>query len=110
MNRLPIRIGNRILLLAKESITRVEADGNYVSVMADGRSWALRKTLAQMEETLKDDVFLRISRSSIVNTECILEIRCLDSGNCDVVLADGSALRCSRKFRSDLKRRLLMEM
>jgi two-component system, LytTR family, response regulator len=109
MSRLPVRIGNRIMFLEKESITRVEADGNYVNVEADGRSWVLRKSLVQMEATLNDEMFLRISRSSIVNTERIREIRYLESGHCDVVLADGRALRCSRRFRQGLKRRLLVE-
>jgi two-component system LytT family response regulator len=59
-----------------------------------------------MEERLPSDQFLRIHRSTIVNVERIRELHPRGSGDCEIVLDDGTRLRSSRTY-SDRRREML---
>lgn len=43
--------------------------------------------------------FARIHRSTIVNTERVVELRALDDGEYSVILRDGTSLKLSRNYR-----------
>ena len=61
-----------------------------------------RDKISALESRLDPKRFLRIHRSTIVNTEAIREIRSLPHGEGLVKLADGQLLSMSRTYRERL--------
>jgi two-component system LytT family response regulator len=62
----------------------------------------LRETMGGMEERLDPDRFLRIHRSTIINTERLTELRPYGNSEYIVVLDDGTELKLSRTYRDAL--------
>ncbi len=77
-------------------IESLEADRNYINVVhVSGRTYLLRQTMAVVERTLDAREFVRIHRSTIVNTRRIKERR---RGNV-LLLHSGRTVSISRAFR-----------
>jgi hypothetical protein len=60
-----------------------------------------------LETRLDPRIFPRISRSVIVNVDCIRELRPLFRGDYQVVLRDGAQLHLSHRYRANLNRNAL---
>jgi two-component system LytT family response regulator len=86
-----------------DRITRIEAADNYVIVHAGRDSIVWRQTLASVAAQLAGARFVRIHRSTIVNARRIREVQTTGTGDCRVVLDDGTSLTASRRFRVDLE-------
>lgn len=102
IERLVVRKLNREFILNTADIDRIEADGNYVTVHAQGASYPLRESLAALEKRLDPKRFARVHRGHIVNLDRIREIQPWDSGDYRIVLKDGSLVNFSRRYRSRL--------
>ena len=105
--RLPRRPDSRLLLVADGAVTHripldeidhLSAAGNYVELHWRGRALLHRATLAAMDTTLGDG-FVRIHRSRMVRRDAIRSITGEKSGDFAVILADGSVVRGSRRYR-----------
>jgi two-component system, LytTR family, response regulator len=71
---IPIKIGDRIILLRFENITHFEAHDKYVFIFTqDGQKHLTDQTLTALAEKLPDQ-FLRVQKSFIINKEKIKEI------------------------------------
>jgi two-component system, LytTR family, response regulator len=97
--RFTVRDRDRYVLVRASDIDWIEAAANYVRLNTRGRGFMLRMTLAEMERRLDPAEFIRIHRSTIVNTARIKEIRPDAHGDYDIVLADGRTLKMSRSYR-----------
>ncbi|HWI86660.1 MAG TPA: LytTR family DNA-binding domain-containing protein [Sphingomonas sp.] len=84
-----------------DDIVQIAAAGNYVEIEAAGRTLLNRATLATMEGELGHR-FVRIHRSRLVNRDAIRRIETNQSGDFEVVLADGRSLKGSRRYRQGL--------
>jgi two-component system LytT family response regulator len=62
----------------------------------------LRETMSGMEDRLDPTRFLRIHRSTIINTERLRELRPYGNSEYIVVLDDGTELKLSRTYRDAL--------
>ncbi len=102
-DRLVIRSGGRVFFLKVEEIDWVEGEGNYVRIHVGKLSHLVREKMSDLESRLDDARFLRIHKSTIVNTEQIKEIQPLFNGAHVVLLRDGTRLTWSRGYRSRLK-------
>jgi len=100
LQRLSVRVGEHIQVIATERIDWIRADGNYVQIHADGAHYLHRETLSHLLETLAPARFLRIHRGTVVNVERIREVHPLFNGNAEIVLHDGTRLDLSRRFRA----------
>jgi two-component system LytT family response regulator len=100
--RIPIRAGEKTILLRVDEIDWVEAAGNYLHVHAGGgrRPILTRATLHGFMEALNDPRFLRVHRSSVVNTDAIAEIETAGRGLYVLSLRDGSKVETSYHYRS----------
>lgn len=105
-DRIVVRKGDRILFLDPEEVDWVEAADNYVRLHCGEESHLVRKTMAEMEEELPGDRFLRIHRSSIVDLTSVRALERREHGDYDVVLKDGTRRRLSRSRQKELERRL----
>ena len=97
--RIPVRNGERVVFVKVENIDYIESAGNYVVVHAGTENHVVRETLTALEEKLDPKQFLRISRSTLVNTEQIKELQPLFKGEYAVLLHTGKQLTMTRGIR-----------
>jgi len=100
--RIAVKGQGRVVFLKTSDIDWVEAADNYVNLHAGKESHLLRETMTSIEARLPKE-FLRISRSTIVNTERIKELQPLFHGEYAVILRDGTKLTLSRSHRDKLQ-------
>jgi len=100
--RLPVRVGNRIVLVTPAQIDWIAASGDYTELHVGPKVWLMRESMSTLEAKLGPLGFARIHRSTIVNTERVVELRALDDGEYTVILHDRTALKLSRHFRHAL--------
>jgi two-component system, LytTR family, response regulator len=101
-DRFVIKSGGRIFFVKAEEIDWIEAVGDYVRLHSGQQAHLLRETMAAMESRL-DRRFLRIHRSTIVNTERIQELHPYFNGEYVIVLLDGMQLKSGRSYRERLR-------
>src|SRR5262249_18031189 len=94
--RFAVRESDRIVLVKANDLDAVEAAGNYVMLVAGSRKHLMRLTLVEMEKQLDPARFVRIHRSTIVNTDRVREIRLDPHGDCDLSMENGATYRLSR--------------
>lgn len=110
-----LKTGDRILVkkLGKEFIVKLqevewmESSGNYVNLHIKDRIYPIRKTLSALAEEIASKGFCRIHRSHAINLDCIESIEPLPSGDSEVKLRSGRVLNISRRYKDELKQRLL---
>jgi len=92
-------------ILRKDEIDRIHADGSSLVRLHRGKdSFLWRRTLAELEETLDPECFLRVHRSCIVNMTRIQQIKPLQKGEYALVFADGTVLDTGRTYRDAVER------
>ncbi len=106
--RISVRVGESIRVIAIDDIDWIRADGNYVHIHAAGTRYLHRETLSHLLETLDPRRFLRIHRGTLVSVDRIREIHPLFQGSAEVVLRDGTRLALSRRFRAQARQALGM--
>lgn len=96
--RIPVRNRRRVHFIDVDDIDWMEAADNYVCLHVGDQTHLIRATLTEMEERLDPDRFLRIHRSRIVNIDRIREVHPRGSGDCALILHDGTELLSSRTY------------
>ena len=102
IDRIAVKADGRVIFIKAGDIDWVEAADNYVSLHVGKESHLLRETMSSIESRLPKQ-FLRISRSTIVNSERIKELQPLFHGEYAVILRDGTKLTLSRSHRDKLQ-------
>ena len=97
-----VKVDGSTLLMRQAEIDWIESAGNYVKIHAGKEGHMVRETMADFEQRLDAQTFIRVHRSTIVNISRIKEIRSLASGNQELVLRDGQILAMSRTYRQKL--------
>jgi two-component system, LytTR family, response regulator len=103
VSRFVVRTGSRIQIVLAEDTEWIGAAGDYTELHAHGRSHLLRETMNSLEQKLDPARFLRIHRSRIVQSGCIVELRVIDNREYLVRLTDGSEHRSSRSYARRLE-------
>jgi two-component system LytT family response regulator len=67
IERILIRDRDQVHVIGVESIECIEAQGDYLAVLADGRTYLKPQRISEVEEQLDTKTFLRVHRSFIVN-------------------------------------------
>jgi two-component system LytT family response regulator len=102
--RFSVRTGQRIAVVLVTEIDWIEACGDYVSLHVGNRSHLLRQTMNKMESQLDPTRFLRIHRSTIVQTSRIRELVALDNREFLLRLTDGKELKTSRSYSDRIEK------
>ena len=89
------------LLARVNEIEWIEAAGNYVEVHGGDRASLHRVTMSELERSLDPKSFLRIHRSTIVNTSQIAARLSID-GVPGVRLRDGTILKIGSRYAASL--------
>ncbi len=102
LERVTVRSGDRIKLVNVAEIDWISAADNYVEMHVGKTVHLLRMTITALAQQLPQNQFVRISRSALVNSECIKEIRCKAHGDYVVHLHNGARLTGTRTYRRNL--------
>jgi two-component system, LytTR family, response regulator len=105
-NRIIVVTRTGPLVIRPNDVAWIAADDYYAAVHVGMRRYLVRESLTSLARRLDSSMFIRVHRSAIVNLDHVRELRMLKWGGL-VVLADGTAVRVSRRrreaFRSALK-------
>lgn len=104
VERLAVKVQGKIIFLRVQDIDWIEAVDNHVRIHAGTQVHLVRDTMTRLEARLPAAKFLRIHRSTIVNTGRIKELQPWFQGDYVVILADGTQLTSSRSYRGNLQR------
>lgn len=99
--KLPIKIGNKTLLIEVEKINYIEASGYYAEIFVDGRKFLTRESLNNLSEILDENQFLRIHRSHIINLNFVQEIVHSEYSEVDVRMKDQQLFRVSKSQKKE---------
>ncbi|WP_426197685.1 LytR/AlgR family response regulator transcription factor [Massilia sp. DWR3-1-1] len=101
-----VRIGARTVLVPVDEVERIEADGDYATLHANGKTWLVRERLHSLSMRLDPRQFHRVHRSSIVRLDMIAELSSLTNRDALLRLRDGTVLRASRSYMPALSEAL----
>lgn len=97
--RLAVKVGRQTVFIGLNDLRWVQAARNYLRLYCGPDYHLLRETMSNLEAKLDPRTFVRIHRCTLVNRNCIREVRHLDNGQSLVALDDGTTLRVSRGYR-----------
>jgi two-component system, LytTR family, response regulator len=101
--RFAVHRNHRIVLIGVEDIDWIESCANYARLHVQDVSHLVRMTMSELERRLDPARFARIHRSAIVRIACIDQIIPALHGDFNLTLRDGTALKLSRNYRSNLQ-------
>jgi len=91
-----LKTQDSIYVTKVSDIVRCESDGNYTVIhLSNGSKVLISKTLKEYDELLTDYNFIRIHKSHLINTDCIVKYEKRDSGI--VCMNDGSKIPVSHR-------------
>jgi two-component system LytT family response regulator len=99
LDRVAVKTGNQTLFIKVAEIDYAESAANYVILRTRAGSHIVRETLSNLETRLPPRLFLRISRSTIVNLERVKALQLSPQGESVVALEDGRQLVVTRSLR-----------
>jgi len=99
VRRLAVRQGERIVFINTDEIDWIEAASNYALIHVGRQTHILRETMAALEAQLPGDLFLRVSRSAILNLRRVRELQTVTPTQHAAVLHDGQRVTVSRSVR-----------
>jgi two-component system LytT family response regulator len=103
LERILIRDGTRVQVIAAVSIDYIEAQDDYVQVVATGRAWLKSQRLAELEEQLDPAAFVRVHRSYLVSLAAIDRIEQAGRDSHCAVLRGGARIPVSRSGYQKLR-------
>lgn len=104
---LALKQGSKISLVQMDDIRYIEASGYYIEVYtSESKRLLLRESMTNMLEQLGKANFIRIHRSTIINTDFLAEIQHTGAGDVVTKMKDGKTFRVSKSYKEALFKRL----
>lgn len=105
--RVSVNFGGRFRFLNMSYIRYLLADADYTDIhMTTGEVFHSTSRISEMGTKLPADRFLRIRRSTIVNIECVREVRAYKDKH-EVVMDDGMTFKPGSTYKSKIKAALV---
>lgn len=102
-SRIAIKGSGKILFVAPQEVIAVQAQGNYVVLQRAGGTYMLRESISVMAEKLEPYGFIRIHRSTLVNTSFVEEIQPRSTGEYRLRVKGGKEFTVTRTYKKNLK-------
>jgi two-component system LytT family response regulator len=99
LSRFAVKSLNQVLFVNIEDVDYIESASNYLVLHTRNENHIVRETLSRLETQLPPRLFLRISRSTIVNLMRIKRLQNLPGGECVAVLQNDRELPLTRGIR-----------
>ena len=106
LDRISVKDGSRIHLIHLEELLYIQASGDYVALFTTDGQYIKDQTMKYFESHLPANLFIRIHRSCIVNSEQIMRVELFGKESYQVRLKTGVCLRASLTGYKLLKERL----
>lgn len=107
LTQLYVQHGKKIVPVEIASIRWIEAAGDYAKLHTNESTYLTSLGLGELVEHLPPDRFQRLHRSHVVALSAIKYLRSDGSGGYEVRLDDGTDLRVSRTYASQIRERIL---
>ncbi len=104
--KLAIKSNGKISFIEKDKIKYIQASGYYAEIYTENKKHLLRESLNSLLEQLKFNKFIRIHRSTIINTSLIKEVLYSNYGEIDVKMEDEKLFRISKTHKKDFQKRM----
>jgi len=104
LERIVVKAGGRVTFLEVKDLDWIDAAGVYLQLHFGDKTHLYRSSLGSLLQRLDPQRFVRVHRSTVVNTERIRELRPRGHGDFTIELHDGRELTLSRQYRSQLER------
>jgi len=102
LRRIAVKENDRIFFLEVHEIDWIEACGDFVRLHVGRNKYLLEQTLSHLESRLDRSLFLRVHRSTIVNTSSIREMRRFSRGRFLIQMKDNTKLFSSKRLCSHI--------
>ena len=106
IERVAVKNAGQVAFLRISEIDWIEAADYYVCLHVGSKTHMLRRSMSELAQELDPRVFCRIHRSTIVNLDRTQGLELNEAGEYDVLLDNGTKLRLSRRYRTQLESRL----
>jgi two-component system LytT family response regulator len=97
-----VQTGNRLVTVTVSDILRIEAEGDYATLVTETGKHLSNYGIGALEAKLNPQNFLRVHRSDIVNLNFIREIQKYPSSY-DVIMQNGDVVRVSRSYMDKIR-------
>jgi len=104
LDRLLVRDGSKVHVIAVEKLDYVEAQDDYVALNSGGKAHLKQQRLSDLEGQLDPKRFVRIHRSYILNVDRLARIELYAKDSRMAILKDGTKLPVSRAGYEKLKK------
>ncbi len=105
--RLYVRHGDKIIPVDPGDIRWIEAAGDYSELHTDEETYLSSMGIGELEDRLDSSRFMRVHRSHILAFPAIDHLYSDGSGGYKAVLGDGTKVRVSRSYASEIRDRLV---
>ena len=108
VRHLLVKTEGRLHCVRIDEIDWCQAAGNYVQLHLGTRVLHIRRTLAEVSVLLGALRYTRISRTTIVNLDRIVEVHPGAGGSSVVLLQGGDSVRLTKGYRTDFMERFVV--
>ncbi|PSQ96893.1 MAG: DNA-binding response regulator [Bacteroidetes bacterium SW_9_63_38] len=102
-----VRHREKIIPVDPADIRWIEAAGDYSKLHAPDGPYLSSMGIGDLEERLPSDQFLRVHRSHILALSAVDHLYSDGAGGYEAVLEDGTTVRVSRSYASDIRDRIV---
>lgn len=103
LTKVAARVGKRIRFIRVADVHYFSGSGNYVEVHDSQGTVLIRESLSELEKKLSPKTFVRVSRTAIVNVDCVTEMHTKGKRDTKLCLQSGETIKLTRnldQFRS----------
>jgi two-component system LytT family response regulator len=104
LEKVTCKVGGKLRIVFLKDVYYIEADGNYTQAHTQEQGFLLDITISEIAVKLNPAYFVRIHRSTIVNTSFITAIEPHFNGEYKIELRNGTILKVSRSYKIDFNR------
>jgi two-component system LytT family response regulator len=101
--RLIVKESGKIHFVPLENIIWLEAYDYYVKIHVKDHFYLIRERLKKLADILPETIFLRIHKSSIINTNYIQSIQSGESGDFSILMYNQQRLKVSRNYKEKIR-------
>ncbi len=103
-SKLAIKANGKVSFIEKNDIKYIQASGYYAEIFTEQKKYLLRESLNSLLDQLKSFNFIRIHRSTIINTSLIKEVLYSNYGEIDVKMLDDKLFRISKTHKKEFQK------
>ncbi len=101
LQRIPLALQDRILMVNTDDIMYCKSDGNYTHVhLSDGNSYMISKTMKVFLSSIPDNFLVKVHKSYVVNIKYVKEYIRGDGG--ELILSNKKNIPVSRAHKNEL--------